>query len=54
MNTSNKPQTITIKQTDYEYLKYLIETLAADLPYNQTAQRALKTIKQSGVNSENI
>ena len=45
MNTSDKPQTITIKQTDYEYLRHLIEKLANDLPYNQTAQRALKTIQ---------
>ncbi len=45
MNTTDQPKTSAIKQTDYEYLKYLIETLAKDLPYNQTAQRALKTIQ---------
>ena len=46
METPTQPKTIAIKQVDYEYLKYLIEKLAADLPYNQTAKRALKTIQQ--------
>lgn len=50
MNTPDQPQTITIKQTDYEYLKHLIENLATDLPYNQTAKRALKTIQSTTTN----
>ena len=45
MNTPDQPKTITIKQTDYEYLKYLIESLSADLPYNQKVKRTLKTIQ---------
>jgi hypothetical protein len=47
MTIPDQPKTITIKQTDYDYLKYLIESLAADLPYNQTAKRALKTIQST-------